>query len=256
MPINSASIHLLPAFEDNYIYVIEWTDKCAWVIDPGQSKPVEKFLAESGLKLQHIFLTHHHKDHVGGVPALKSHYKATVWGPQHSELSFVDNVVHSGEIKLNEESKPFELHAYPTPGHTLSSICFTLKTNNGAWLFCGDTLFSQSCGRLFEGSPEHMLESLKLIKSLPPELQMCCGHEYTRKNLLFAIENLDWKRKELQEKLMRLKTPSLPVSLAEEFRLNPFLNCKDSPIKKSLGLPESASELDTFTKLRALRDQY
>lgn len=256
MPANTPELHIIPAYSDNYIYLLEWEDSTSWVIDPGQAAPVDKLLNTRSLKLTSIFLTHRHWDHVNGVKELKETHNAEVWGPAHIELPFVASVYGSKTPLPASPSQNFELSVFSSPGHTQCGHCLVLRSNDETFLFCGDTLFSGGCGRLTDGTAEQMLTSLNKIKALPKNTRVCCGHEYTKTNYSFAFEKLNWKQSAIQAKLASLREPSLPVSLNEELELNPFLNCQDESLKKSLGFSNSAPELEVFTKLRELRNNY
>src|SRR5450631_37372 len=186
MSIQATPLNVRPvrAFSDNYIWLIESPRVPGRLaaVDPGEAQPVIAELQRSGASLAAILLTHHHPDHIGGVPALLRHGPATVIGPDDARIAHRNRTVRDGErCELPDLGLSFEiLHV---PGHTLSHIAFW---GHGA-LFCGDTLFSAGCGRMFEGTPLQMNTSLNRLRSLPPDTRVFCGHEYTAANLRFAL---------------------------------------------------------------------
>ena len=218
----------IPAFSDNYIWCIH-SDTSAIVVDPGQSKPVLQFLQEHKIDLIAVIVTHHHYDHTGGLLDLLAKYpQSVVYGPQ---LSQIDGVTHPlvGDECLKLALKPLECRVLAIPGHTLDHIGFYFEKQQ--WLFCGDTLFSGGCGRLFEGTPRQMFNSLQQINSLPDECQVFCAHEYTESNLQFACEFSPDNTK-LQHHLSRVKQlrqsskSTIPTTLAVERQCNLFLMAK------------------------------
>ena len=224
----SLQIHPLPALKDNYIYALNnGLGQCA-VIDPGEATPVLNFLKLRNLKLSHILCTHHHWDHINGVAELAEKFKVPVY------CSAYDQTRIPAEPLALGEDQPFhllgeEVLTFSVPGHTLGQIAFWLPKMNA--LFVGDTLFSCGCGRLFEGSPAQMYESLQKIKSLPPQTQIFFGHEYTVNNLNFlraqGIENafVANYRKQCEEKILA-GLPTSPGLLETELKVNPFLQAR------------------------------
>ena len=247
--MSSFKVSLLPAYKDNYIFVLENAEQqTAWVIDPGESDQVFEHLQEKQLQLSQILLTHHHWDHVSGVEKLKEHFQCPVWGPKHADLNFVDHFWTEGTIQI-EDCNVDCLH---TPGHTLTSYCLIVEDE---FLFVGDTLFRGSCGRLFEGSAEEMHTAFQKIRKLNPQLQVFCGHEYTRTNYTYAAKRIGWKKQALLRYLENLTIPSMPVPLSEELDWNPFLNTDSDVLQELLGTPKGDS-LACFTQLRKRRDAY
>ena len=174
------SVTAIPAFTDNYIWSIEWPDGVCVIVDPGEAAPVLDYLQTHDRRLSHILLTHHHFDHIGGVKSLLSHSPVPVIGPVDERIDCITRTV--------VESDCFELHGVEfqvleIPGHTRSHIAF--YTHNA--LFCGDTLFSVGCGRLFEGTPAQMQISLDKLAALPVATAVYCAHEYTESNARFAL---------------------------------------------------------------------
>ena len=263
MSIHTTHLHVHPvrAFSDNYIWLIESPRAQGRVVavDPGDAKPVLAELQLRNLSLAAILLTHHHADHIGGVPELLRHGAVPVIGPDDARIAQRTLTVHDGgRCELQDLGLSFEiLHV---PGHTLSHIAFW---GHGA-LFCGDTLFSAGCGRMFEGTPTQMNTSLNRLSHLPPETRMYCGHEYTAANLRFAltVDPANGDALEYQGKVDRLRrddSPSLPSTMALEIRVNPFLRCDDPVV---VGAAENhagktlAEPAAVFGALRAWKDQF
>ena len=246
----------LPAFTDNYIWLIEENGK-ATVVDPGDAKVVNSYLKENGLKLENILITHHHYDHTGGVEQLKESYECSIYGPYDSPFKGV-------EIKLKENYEITILGYYfkiiEVPGHTLDHIAYYSAEQDV--LFCGDTLFSGGCGRIFEGTPSQMFESLSKLSILDLTTKIYCTHEYTQSNLNFAVKvepynnNLVEYKNKIDEK--RLKNEiSLPTNLKLEKDINPFLRSHVLEIKKNIrGFAKinHPTDLETFTAVRSLKD--
>ena len=217
----------LPAFSDNYIWLLH-NGKQALVVDPGDAAPVEAALQAHGLQLQAILVTHHHADHVGGVDALRDATGALVYGPAFETLPEpVVRVDASTQLQLLGLS----WRVLEVPGHTAGHIAWYCEPEGQEpILFCGDTLFSGGCGRLFEGTPQQMHASLQSIASLPANTRIACAHEYTLSNLKFAqaVEpsNEHLLQYRLQcEALRQQQRPTLPSRLDLELAINPFLRC-------------------------------
>lgn len=216
------TITALPAFHDNYIWVLH-NDRHAIVVDPGDAEPVYAFLATSHLTLRAVLLTHHHHDHTGGSLALRDRTHCAVYGPRNPRIESVTHRVR-GEDKLEFRELGLELTVIDLPGHTLDHIAYY----GAKHLFCGDTVFGCGCGKLFEGTPEMMAGSLDRIIALPDATALYCGHEYTLSNIAFALTIDDRNsalhaRERADEMLRRQRLPTLPSSLALEKATNPFL---------------------------------
>ena len=237
-------IKIIKCLYDNYSYlIIDEIKKIACVIDPSESRPIIDYLENNKIDLKFILNTHHHYDHVGGNSELKKRYNSKVIGfiGDKNRIPEIDIFVKDGQIWKEDN---FILKVYHIPGHTLGHIAFHFFKDK--IIFTGDTLFSLGCGRIFEGTYEQMFSSLNIIKKLPKDTQIYCGHEYTLQNSKFCIAN-DPKNLKLIEKIKfineRIKNnlPTLPTSLSDELDCNIFLKAKD---------------LKSFTKLRDLKDNF
>ena len=249
------------AFSDNYIWLLESPRAPGRVaaVDPGDAAPVLAELKRTGASLAAILLTHHHPDHIGGVPELLRRHPVPVIGPEDARIAFRTRTARDGErCELPDLGLGFEI--LQVPGHTVSHIAFY---GHGA-LFCGDTLFSAGCGRMFEGTPKQMNSSLNRLRALPPETQVFCGHEYTAANLRFAltVEPANGTAQEYQQSVDRVRAaghPSLPSNLGLEIRVNPFLRCDDERVRaaaethagRSLNEPS-----EVFAVIRAWKDAF
>jgi len=249
------------AFSDNYIWLIRAPadPAAAVVVDPGDDRPVEQALEQHGLQLRAILVTHHHADHVGGVGALAARHGATVFGPAREKMPCdVQALDDGGTAALGHLGLEFAVMA--VPGHTLGHIAYV---GHGA-LFCGDTLFSGGCGRLFEGTPAQMSDSLDRLAALPDDTAVYCAHEYTLSNLRFAHEvepdNAD-VRAALDDVRGRRERDeiTLPSSLGRELRINPFLRCRAPAVRASAERHAGrslATATDVFAVVRAWKDSF
>lgn len=223
LPKNSnLSIKPIKSFTDNYIWMIK-KNKDVAVVDPGDAIPVLNFLKEKNLNLKSILITHKHADHIGGIEDLLNHYpNIKIYGPKNN-FNFIYTIVNNDELlKINELNIEFRVIA--TPGHTLDHVVFADQDH----LFCGDTLFGCGCGKLFEGSYSQMHSSLKTLSKLPTSIKVYCAHEYTKKNIEFALTQ-DKDNQYLIDRKRNLigKDITLPSTLGEELKTNPFLRSKD-----------------------------
>jgi len=219
---NNIYIFPIKAFKDNYIWVIQEKFN-GIIIDPGDAKPVLNELKKKNIDLIAILITHKHYDHTGGVLELiENHPDIQIFGPENIEFEFKYTVVKEGDI-ISIHGTKVKFSIIETPGHTLDHIVYLDKDH----LFCGDTLFGCGCGKLFEGTYSEMFKSLSKISSLEPKTKVYCAHEYTKKNIQFAL-TIDKENSELNERFNRLKDVeiTIPSMLKEELETNPFLRAK------------------------------
>ncbi|MEE8118967.1 MAG: hydroxyacylglutathione hydrolase [Gammaproteobacteria bacterium] len=244
----------IPAFQDNYFWLICPSDSnLAAVVDPGDAQPVREALSASGKTLAAILVTHHHADHVEGVRELKSKFGVEAWGPAKEVPHLVDHPLAEGDIaKITPLQLEFEV--LDLPGHTLGHIGFL---GQGA-LFCGDTLFSAGCGRLFEGTPAQMTDSLGKLSRLPATTRFYCAHEYTLANLSFAatVEPENTAIVEFRQHAEVLRSegqPTLPSTIGEQLAVNPFLRCHLDAVKMSAERWYGSALDDTVRVFAAVR---
>jgi hydroxyacylglutathione hydrolase len=255
------TINSIPAFNDNYIWLINNNDTgcsengCA-VVDPGQAEPVLEYLKQHQLTLEAILITHHHADHTGGITALlRAFPQAKVVGPADEAIPSMTHGVSDGD-QIALFGHTFDIMSLP--GHTLGHIAYLGDKK----LFCGDVLFSAGCGRVFEGTYEQMFTSLQRLRALPDETQVYCAHEYTTSNLLFALavepgnQDLLNYREQVQQRRSN-NQPTLPTSLAVEKRINPFLRLEEVEVIQSVAnRTENNSAIGIFAALREWKNQF
>jgi hydroxyacylglutathione hydrolase len=232
-------IHIDPieAFQDNYIWLIH-NDQNSIIVDPGDAGPVISALERKNLNLVAILITHHHADHIGGVMELQEKYPhIKIFAPQKDKYDFVNISLKNGD-EINIPELQINYKIIEIPGHTRGHIAYYDKKN----LFCGDTLFACGCGKIFDGTHEQMYNSLKKISALPKDTKIYCAHEYTKKNISFALSlDPDDTNLKLRKALISNIKNTIPSSLEEELKTNPFLKC---------------TSLEAFKRLRDLKDQY
>ncbi|WVZ01094.1 hypothetical protein V8G54_027163 [Vigna mungo] len=271
---SSLQIELVPCLKDNYAYLLYDVDTgTVGVVDPSEAVPVIDVLSRKNRNLTYILNTHHHHDHTGGNVELKAKYGAKLL------LSTDDNTSHAAiqvigsgtdkeripgiDIYLNDGDRwmfaGHEVRVIDTPGHTRGHISFYFP-GSGA-IFTGDTLFSLSCGKLFEGSPQEMMSSLKKIMSLPDDTNIYCGHEYTLMNTKFAL-SIEPENKELQSyaahvAYLRSKgLPTIPTTLKMEKACNPFLRTSSAAIRQSLNIATTANDAEALAVIRQTKDNF
>ena len=250
----------LPAFNDNYLWMIS-QDGCAVVVDPGDSAPVLEALDQYKLKLECILVTHHHSDHIGGLETLVEKTNAKVYAPRHPSIPSPFQVVENKELI---RVLGLEVAVMAVPGHTLTHLAYFFpQTELGPIVFCGDTLFSGGCGRMFEGSPEGFLASLESLSRLPPETLVCAAHEYTMSNLKFA-KAVEPANRDLDDyvdhcKSVRAKNlPTLPSNILLEKSINPFLRVHLAEVIASAQKinPNAKTASQIFATLRSWKNDF
>ena len=252
------NIEPIKAFNDNYIWLVT-TNEGSIVIDPGEATKTINYLKENSLNLKGILITHHHFDHTGGIEDMLKFKNVDVYGPVNN-ISSINKKLRDGDLfsLIGIDFKIIEI-----PGHTLDHIAFFSENNGNPVLFCGDTLFSSGCGRVFEGTYEQMHKSILKLKSLPSNTKIYSGHEYTQSNLKFAMEveplnqKLVSRYNDVQD-LLNKGTPTLPTTLELELEVNPFLRCQTKEVQSSVVKQFNTSnhEDEIFKALRQWKDNF
>lgn len=248
----------IPCLKDNYAYLIHdaETGETA-VVDVPEAAPILRALQDRNWQLSEIWITHHHGDHIDGIPELRAATGAMVVGAEADahrlpplDLALPDE----GAFTLGRHG----VETFPVPGHTVGHIAFSIPT--ARLVFTGDSLMSAGCGRLFEGTPAQMWSSLQRIARLHPDTLVCSGHEYTTSNIRFAL-TLEPGNPDLISRSKRVAAarevdrPTVPVTLSEELATNPFLRAHRAEVKSAIGLPH-ASDTDAFAEIRARKDRF
>ncbi|WP_455812205.1 hydroxyacylglutathione hydrolase [Pseudomonas graminis] len=246
----------IPALQDNYIWTLDDDAGHCLIVDPGEAAPVLRMIEQNQWQPVAILLTHHHHDHVGGVAELVSRYPdLLVYGPEETRAKGAKTIVGEGDT-VSVLGRDFTIYA--TPGHTLGHISYF----SFPYLFCGDTLFSGGCGRLFEGTAEQMFHSFQKLNSLPSETLVCCAHEYTLSNLTFsqAIYPQDPEIARYYREIKELRAKNgitLPTELALERKINVFLRTQDTELQKQIGIETTPQhEWKVFAALREKKDTF
>ncbi|PKG97521.1 hydroxyacylglutathione hydrolase [Paraglaciecola sp. MB-3u-78] len=255
----SVSVFPIKAFNDNYIWCLHNKTHCT-VVDPGDAAPVLAYCQDNQLILSAIIITHHHWDHTGGIDALLAAFpNIPVYGPQNKNIEQITVRLSQGDaIEVAQLGVKFSV--IEVPGHTLDHIAYY----GDIGLFCGDTLFSAGCGRLFEGTPQQMYQSLAKLTALPADTAVFCTHEYTMANIAFAetvepnnqalIDYKQWANKQREK-----NAPTLPSNIQRELAVNPFLRCHSPELVTNVSQNMAAtlaSEQATFASLRSWKDNF
>ena len=256
-------LHVTPvkAFSDNYIWLLRGAadPKKVAVVDPGDAAPVQRFLRENQLHLAAILITHHHADHVGGVETLVQEHRAPVFGPASETIPGNPQRLKGGD-RIDVPGLGLQFSVLDIPGHTAGHIAYV---GHGA-VFCGDTLFSAGCGRLFEGTAEQMTASLSKLSALDPNTLVYCGHEYTVSNLRFA-KTVEPGNPDIAAHMQRClgkrerDEPTVPSTLALEHSVNPFLRCASDTVKQAAEAHTGHaldSNVAVFAAIRAWKDGF
>ncbi|MEW6707731.1 MAG: hydroxyacylglutathione hydrolase [Pseudomonadota bacterium] len=250
----------LPAFTDNYIWMMH-DGRDALVVDPGDAAPVKAALSAQALALRAILVTHHHADHVGGLAALMPLLQGPVYGPANEPMPVDVIPLRDGD---RAHALGLEFEVFDLPGHTAGHIAYLHRpAAEDPVLFCGDTLFSAGCGRLFEGTPAQMHASLSRLAGLPDETRVCCAHEYTLSNLRFAhavepmnehvVRHTAWCQAQRAAGLA-----TLPSRIGIERRINPFLRCAEPAVAAAAREHGAADPrgVSVFAALREWKNQF
>jgi hydroxyacylglutathione hydrolase len=262
LPRSDLTVLAVPAFKDNYLWLIHDGQHAA-AVDPGDAGPILEALADHKLALTAILLTHHHADHIGGVPQLLARFPVPVFGPRNDGIEGLTQPLLNGDL-VAVPGLDLELEVLDVPGHTSGHIAYVRRTGQH-WVFCGDTLFAGGCGRLFEGTPEQMTVSLAKLSALPEDTLVYCAHEYTLSNLSFARavdpNNPALKLRLADESAKRdAGLPTVPSTIGLEKATNPFLRYKEGAIVGSLEragkLAPGADPVQAFAALREWKNHF
>jgi hydroxyacylglutathione hydrolase len=249
------------AFSDNYIWLIHGIadDRRVAVVDPGDATPVLRALSAGGLELGALVITHHHGDHTGGIPELLARGPVPVYGPAGERIPGRTHALRDGDV-VEIDGLGLRFEVIDVPGHTAGHIAYY---GHGA-LFCGDTLFSGGCGRLFEGTPAQMTASLDRLAALPADTHVYCAHEYTLSNLRFAgaVEpgNADLAAYTARADALRAEgRPTLPSTVGLERAVNPFLRCDEPEVVRAAEAHSGRTlgdRVEVFATVRQWKDGF
>jgi hydroxyacylglutathione hydrolase len=252
------NITAIPAFQDNYIWLLHTGGNQCAIVDPGDAAPVRTLLEKTGLQLNTILITHHHPDHIGGMASLAEEWQPRLIGPADDRIQGLDEIVGQGDVaRLPDLGLEFQV--IEVPGHTSSHIAYF---GHGS-LFCGDTLFSVGCGHLFEGTAAQMQESLDKLAQLPGETKVYCAHEYTLANCRFALE-VEPDNEALLDKFRQVEAArkagaiTLPGLLSEELAVNPFMRSREHAVIEAARRrdPNATVGAGTLQAIRAWKDSW
>jgi hydroxyacylglutathione hydrolase len=256
--MNPLILNAIPMFEDNYLWTLRTPDGDGIAVDPGDASVLLQAI-DAGLRLHAILITHHHHDHIGGLAQVLQHYPVPVYGPKDPRISQLSQPVSEGD-RVRIDALGIVFSVLELPGHTQTHIGFY----SAPWLFSGDVMFNLGCGRLFEGSPEQMLNSLDKLNSLPDSTLLCCTHEYTLSNARFAksVEPEHPDRDAFIVEMQRLRSqnqPTVPSTIAQQRQFNPFLRTESAVLQQTLAkhlgyLPPS--RVERFAAIRAWKDRF
>lgn len=247
----------VPAFEDNYLWLIH-DGRDAVVVDPGDAAPVEAALQHHGLALRAILVTHSHRDHIGGIAALRATRDIPVYGPAREPVPCLTHAVGDGS-RVSLRAPVLELAVLDVPGHTVGHVAYYGQNR----LFCGDTLFACGCGRIDQPA-DVMHAALQRLAALPTGTLVFCTHEYTAANIRFAL-SVDAQNPDLLQRrdgvaaLRADGRPSLPSTIGDELRCNPFLRCHIDVVKHAAELAAGErlqSSAAVFARLRSMKDRF
>ncbi len=256
--MDASQIFPVPCLTDNFAWVFENARKEAFVVDPGESAPLEEHLAQRGAKLTHILITHYHFDHVGGAAELSEKTGARIWAPREA-VQPLHKTLEGGKT---EDVGSLSMQVIDTPGHAMHHVSLYFPALEA--LFCGDVLFALGCGKLFDGSAEEMWRSLTRLRALPPETKVCCGHDYTAGNLRFvrSLKGFSEAGERVVKALeqARAHTPDnqaagLPTRLKDEICANPFLLASDETFLRANDISHPAGA-KAFQELRKRKDLF
>lgn len=251
-------IRQIPVLNDNYVYLVrEPASGAVGVVDPAVVEPVMAEADRLGWAITHVINTHHHPDHTGGNLEIKERTGCTIVGPGHDRdrIPGIDQEMWDGDTFTFGDAKAA---VFFVPGHTRGHIAYWFEDSDA--LFCGDTLFSIGCGRVFEGTMEQMWDSLSRLRALPPQTRIYCAHEYTQSNIRFAVSvdpnNLALRTKESEVNAARAKgEPTVPSILCDELAANPFLRADKDDLQLALGMP-GADPVEVFAEVRGRKDAF
>jgi hydroxyacylglutathione hydrolase len=248
-------IRLVPCLADNYAVIVK-EGETVFLVDAPEAAPIRAQLHEDGWRLTHILITHKHDDHIAGIPDLVAEYGPEIIGPaaEADKIPGLTRTVREGDVV---EVGPFRADVYETPGHTLGHVVFHVP--EAALLFSGDTMFALGCGRLFEGTPAQMWDSLQKLRALPDDTTVYCGHEYTLSNARFGV-GIDPDNEALRNRAATIEqaraegAPTVPFQLGTEKATSPFLRADDPALAARLG-KSGASSAEVFAEIRGRKDR-